>query len=125
MQADMQTMGELGFESSFPINPVGVPFGSESAAGQGRYSRTIDLGARIVDLITQRSARVTETPQATVIRQADGTTVVSGGPGSKIGDQADKVAKTFSDIVTENPMLVLGAGAALLLLFMKPPSRRG
>lgn len=55
-------------------------------------------------------------------------------PGSQTGAGADIGARTgaavgqvgdmFSGIVQQHPLLLLGAGAALLLLFMNPPRRR-
>lgn len=51
-----------------------------------------------------------------------------GGAGANIGSQAGaavgNIGDTISNIVSQNPLLVLGLGAAALLLFMRPPGRR-
>ena len=44
--------------------------------------------------------------------------------GARTGAAVGNIGDTFSNIVTQHPLLVLGAGAALLLLFMNPPRRR-
>lgn len=44
--------------------------------------------------------------------------------GASVGAGAGNIAQGLSDFVTENPLIVLAGGAALFLLFMKPPSRR-
>lgn len=44
--------------------------------------------------------------------------------GSAVGGAVGNIGQSLSDFVTQNPLLVLGGGVALVLLFMKPPSRR-
>ncbi len=44
--------------------------------------------------------------------------------GARAGSAVGGIGDTISDIVTQHPYVVIAAGAALLLLFMKPPSRR-
>lgn len=44
--------------------------------------------------------------------------------GASAGAAVGNVGDTISGIVARHPFLVLGAGAALLLLFMNPPRRR-
>lgn len=54
--------------------------------------------------------------------------VGASGAGANIGSQAGaavgNIGDTISNIVTQNPLLVLGGGVLLLFLFMKPPGRR-
>lgn len=56
------------------------------------------------------------------------TAPYTAGAGSNIGAQLGTsvggIGDTISRIVQENPLLVLGGGLALVLLMMKPPSRR-
>lgn len=51
-----------------------------------------------------------------------------GGAGADIGSQAGAavggIGDSIANIVNQHPLLILAGGAALLLLFMKPPSRR-
>lgn len=44
--------------------------------------------------------------------------------GAGVGRAADTLGDTVSRFVTEHPYLVIGGGAALVLLFMNPPKRR-
>lgn len=46
------------------------------------------------------------------------------GVGAGVGRAADTLGGTISRFVTEHPYLVIGGGAALVLLFMNPPRRR-
>lgn len=46
------------------------------------------------------------------------------GVGAGVGRAADTLGDTVSRFVTEHPYLVIGGGAALVLLFMNPPRRR-
>lgn len=44
--------------------------------------------------------------------------------GGAVGGAVGGIGQSLSDFVTRNPLLVLGGGLAVVLLFMKPPSRR-
>jgi hypothetical protein len=44
--------------------------------------------------------------------------------GSNVGGAVGNIGQSISDFVQANPLLVLGGGAALVLLFMRPPGRR-
>lgn len=44
--------------------------------------------------------------------------------GSNVGGAVGSIGQSLSDFVQRNPLLVLGGGAALVLLFMSPPRRR-
>lgn len=44
--------------------------------------------------------------------------------GSAVGGAVGSVGQSLMDFVRTNPLLVLGGGAALVLLFMNPPRRR-
>lgn len=44
--------------------------------------------------------------------------------GSEVGGAVGSVGQSVSDFVQRNPLLVLGGGVALVLLFMTPPRRR-
>jgi hypothetical protein len=45
---------------------------------------------------------------------------LAGGLGVGVA----QIGNSFSNFITQNPLLVLGGGFALLLLFMRPPGRR-
>lgn len=100
-----------------------------SQTSGGGWSTTVALlGTQALQLLQQRMARGQNQPYVTTVngRQfaIDPQTGTATALGAAAGGAVGSIGQAVSDFVQQNPLLVLGGGVALVLLFMKPPSRR-
>lgn len=100
-----------------------------TGSGGGGWSTTVlALGSQALNLVQQRMAQGNYQPFQTQINGQNylinPQTGTAQSLGAGLGSAAGTLGQSFSSFVQGNPLLVLGIGAAVVLLFMKPPSRR-
>jgi hypothetical protein len=62
--------------------------------------------------------------EGAIVTTSAGSGQAAENVGAGVGRAADTLGSTLSRFVTDHPYLVIGGGAALVLLFMNPPRRR-